>query len=84
MMVGDHSPSFISDVCDPSKDNLRLLLCSTPFFIWSNWGMEAEDMGILGMTALMPQLLEKSWYSIVFILSIYIRINRRCSGVDLL
>lgn len=60
MMVGDHSPSFISDVCDPSKDNLRLLLCSTPFFIWSNWGMEAEDMGILGMTALMPQLLEKA------------------------
>lgn len=60
LMVGDHCPSFAPELCDSTEngEKLRLLVRSTPFYIWSNQKLDSEDMGTIGMTALMPKLLE--------------------------
>lgn len=43
-MAGDHAPSFVVHVADPSfaeTDNeLQILERSTPFFIWANYPLE--------------------------------------------
>ena len=44
-MVGDHAPTFASEIIDEkyTEDEKKLLLRSTPFVIWSNYGLETRD-----------------------------------------
>ena len=43
---------------DLTEEERVLYLHSTPFVIWSNWGLEEKDMGFIGMPYLMPFLLQ--------------------------
>ena len=49
-MAGDHAPSFVAHVADPSfaeTDNeLQILERSTPFFIWANYPLENRDEAV--------------------------------------
>ena len=43
--AGDHAPSFVDHVADPSipENELQILERSTPFFIWANYPLTAID-----------------------------------------
>ena len=43
-MTGDHAPSFIRDLSDKSRTSEEedIILRSTPYFIWTNYGDEAD------------------------------------------
>lgn len=59
-MVGDHCPVVAEKYVnrDITEEERLLYLHSTPFVIWSNWGLEEKDMGFIGMPYLMPLLLQ--------------------------
>ena len=49
-MVGDHSPSFATDIVDRKYNSISsLLLSSTPFIIWANYDIEDKDMGTISV-----------------------------------
>ncbi len=58
-MVGDHCPDFAIELADEkmneAEKNLRLR--SVPFFIWSNQGLDAEEVEMISMNMLIPKLL---------------------------
>lgn len=60
-MVGDHAPSFISSL--PARPGLseeeRLVYSrAAPFVIWANFPIGSSEVGLVGMTDLMPMLLQ--------------------------
>ena len=71
-MAGDHAPSFVAHVADPSfakADNeLQILERSTPFFIWANYPLEhtaaatstADPLNRMDMVMLTPTLLQQA------------------------
>ena len=71
-MAGDHAPSFVTHVADPSfaaaGNDLELLQRSTPFFIWANDPLEHTDAAIsttdplnrMDMVMLTPTLLQQA------------------------
>ena len=70
-MAGDHAPSFVTHVADPSfaaGNDLELLQRSTPFFIWANYPLEQTDAAIsttdplnrMDMVMLTPTLLQQA------------------------
>lgn len=65
-MVGDHSPSFATKIIDEkySEDEKNLLLRSTPFVIWSNKGLESNNVGTISMNYLVSTLLETAGVSL--------------------
>ena len=58
-MVGDHSPSFASNIVDEkyTDEEKKLRLRSTPFVIWSNFDMESKNIGYISMNYLAPTVL---------------------------
>ena len=70
-MAGDHAPSFVTHVADPSfaaGNDLELLERSTPFFIWANYPLEHTDAAVsttdplnrMDMVMLTPTLLQQA------------------------
>lgn len=70
-MAGDHAPSFVTHVADPSfaaGNDLELLERSTPFFIWANYPLEHTDAAVsttdplnrMDMVTLTPTLLQQA------------------------
>ena len=71
-MAGDHAPSFVTHVADPSfaaaRNDLELLQRSTPFFIWANYPLEHTDAAVsttdplnrMDMVMLTPTLLQQA------------------------
>ena len=71
-MAGDHAPSFVAHVADPSfaeTDNELLILeRSTPFFIWANYPLEhtaaatstTDPLNRMDMVMLTPTLLQQA------------------------
>ena len=71
-MAGDHAPSFVGHVADPSfaeTDNeLQILERSTPFFIWANYPLEhtaaatstTDPLNRMDMVMLTPTLLQQA------------------------
>ena len=71
-MAGDHAPSFVAHVADPSfaeTDNELLILeRSTPFFIWANYPLEhtaaatstTDPLNRMDMVMLAPTLLQQA------------------------
>lgn len=71
-MAGDHAPSFVAHVADPSfaeADNeLQILERSTPFFIWANYPLEhtaaatstTDPLNRMDMVMLTPTLLQQA------------------------
>ena len=71
-MAGDHAPSFVTHVTDPSfaaaGNDLELLQRSTPFFIWANYPLEHTDAAVstadplnrMDMVMLTPTLLQQA------------------------
>ena len=70
-MAGDHAPSFVTHVADPSfaaGNDVELLQRSTPFFIWANYPLEHTDAAIsttdplnrMDMVMLTPTLLQQA------------------------
>ena len=71
-MAGDHAPSFVAHVADPSfaeTDNeLQILERSTPFFIWANYPLEhtaaatstTDPLNRMDMVMLTPTLLQQA------------------------
>ena len=71
-LAGDHAPSFVKHVADPSfadTDNeLQILERSTPFLIWANYPLENTDAAIsttdplnrMDMVMLTPTLLQQA------------------------
>ncbi len=59
-MLGDHGPSFAKNICDPSipEKDLTYLLKSTPMLIWSNYGLESQNLGYISMNYVAPKLLD--------------------------
>lgn len=59
-MVGDHCPNIAPKFVNKNltEEEEMLYLHSTPFLIWSNQGLEQENWGFLGMSCLMPKLLD--------------------------
>ena len=71
-MAGDHAPSFVTHVADPSfaaaGNDLELLQRSTPFFIWANYPLEntaaatstTDPLNRMDMIMLAPTLLQQA------------------------
>ena len=60
-MVGDHSPSFPSELTPkPGLDEQEALIASTltPFIIWANFDIEDADMGNTGLIDMFPLLMK--------------------------
>ena len=60
-MVGDHGPSFKSQLRESSSDEAYLLHVSTPFVIWANYPLEDTahlDGQSISMNYLVPSLLQ--------------------------
>lgn len=59
-MLGDHGPSFAKNIADSniSEGDLTYLLKSTPLIIWSNYGLESEDLGYISLNYVVPKLLK--------------------------
>lgn len=58
-MVGDHAPAFASELIDKDDINQVVKLRSTPYIIWSNFGLEDID-GENGETVSMPYMVPKT------------------------
>lgn len=58
-MVGDHCPDFAIELVDEEMDGeeKNRKLRSVPFFIWSNQGLDAEEVEMISMNMLNPKLL---------------------------
>lgn len=63
--VGDHGPSFISDLNMQKAGDVDDLFRerATPFFIWSNFEEANDNIGYIGMIQLLPYMMER--YSIM-------------------
>lgn len=61
-MIGDHAPSFVTEVTDNNFTNeeIEVRQRSVPFVIWSNYGIESENLGTISMVYVVPILLEKA------------------------
>lgn len=62
-MVGDHAPSFTSEIFDRfelSQIEQDLNLCTTPFLIWSNREFEPREYKLFSLIYLVPVLLEEA------------------------
>lgn len=59
-MLGDHGPSFAKNIADPSisEEDLTYLIKSTPMVMWSNYGLEQQDLGYISLNYVVPKLLE--------------------------
>lgn len=59
-MLGDHGPSFAKNIADPSipEVDLTYLIKSTPLVIWSNYGLETEDIGYISLNYVVPKLMD--------------------------
>jgi len=59
-MLGDHGPSFAKNIADPSisEEDLTYLIKSTPLVIWSNYGLEDENIGYISLNYVVPKLLK--------------------------
>lgn len=59
-MVGDHGPSFVSQIVDQSlsqqEKNLRMR--KVPLIIWANFELEEVELGTMGLNCVVPTLLE--------------------------
>lgn len=60
-MLGDHGPDYAATV--QKKDNLSDTVRKygercTPLLVWSNYGLEQEDWGIISMPYVVPKVLE--------------------------
>lgn len=66
-MVGDHCPSFASEIADKAytEDELALRLRKVPLIIWANFDLGDEtDLGTMSMPYVVPTLLEMAGVSI--------------------
>ncbi len=60
-MVGDHAPSWISDVADKTDDKFtKTLVCATPFVIWANFDIEQKDIEYTSLPYLVPLTLKSA------------------------
>ncbi len=61
-MVGDHAPSFAKEIADPSlsEQEFSYLMRSTPFLIWSNKGLESQNLGHISLNYLTPLMLKNA------------------------
>lgn len=59
-MVGDHCPTFASEIDgnNLSKDQRNLKLRETPFYIWSNYKLDINEIGSVSMPFVVPLLLK--------------------------
>lgn len=62
-MLGDHGPDYAADV--EKKTGLSETVQKygekcTPLYIWSNYGLDEEDWGIISMPYVVPRLLEEA------------------------
>lgn len=59
-MVGDHAPSFVTNVTSDrySSDEAALLQRSVPLLIWANYPLEDINIGTISMNYVVPTLLE--------------------------
>lgn len=59
-MVGDHAPSLATEIIDNkyTDEEKNLLLRSTPFVIWSNYGLDEQEEGTISMNYLIPTVLQ--------------------------
>ena len=58
-MVGDHIPHFTEDVASPYTGlEYQMRSRGTPFVIWANYPLPAQEAGYVGMVQLAPLLLE--------------------------
>lgn len=59
-MMGDHAPSFATDIADKSLTGIEkeIKLRSTPFIIWANFSIKAQDVGSMSMIYSIPVMLE--------------------------
>ncbi|MDO4743877.1 MAG: sulfatase-like hydrolase/transferase [Clostridia bacterium] len=56
-MVGDHAPSFATELVDSLSLDVTFALRSTPYVFWSNFDMDYSVPEIVSMPFLVPQLL---------------------------
>ena len=56
-MVGDHAPSFISEISDYSIKNVDIYQKAVPYIIWSNFEIKGENREFVSMTDVLPILL---------------------------
>ncbi len=56
-MVGDHSPSFATELVDTSSIDTVFKLRSTPYIMWANFETESIDAQALGMPSIIPNML---------------------------
>ncbi|MBP3701068.1 MAG: LTA synthase family protein [Lachnospiraceae bacterium] len=61
-MVGDHAPSFADTLSKywsgMTDEELAILLNSTPYIIWSNYGLEMPEIGDISMNYMAASVLE--------------------------
>ena len=57
-MVGDHCPSFMSDIVSENSMEETLKLRSTPYVIWSNFELETDLTETISLPYVAPMLLE--------------------------
>ncbi len=58
-MVGDHAPSFATELVDSSSLDVTLSLRSTPYVMWSNFDMDGYEMPkTVSMPYLVPSVLD--------------------------
>ncbi len=59
-MVGDHSPSFASNIIDENYSDAekQLLLRKVPVVFWANYGLESADLGTMSMNYVVPTLFD--------------------------
>lgn len=59
-MVGDHCPTFASDIVDESYDDAQaqLRLRKVPLVVWANFSLEQTDLGTMSMNYVVPTLLD--------------------------
>ncbi len=58
-MVGDHAPSFLSDLVDKSKGDNSIALKSTPYVVWSNFEIEENALDDrMSLEYIVPALFE--------------------------
>ena len=51
---------FVNKIAAKSipEDEMRYLIRSTPFVIWSNYGLQSEDMGYVSVNYIVPKILD--------------------------
>ena len=59
-MVGDHGPTFASNIVDSAYDDAQkqLQLRKVPLVIWANYELEQVNLGTMSMNYVVPTLLD--------------------------